>query len=63
MVPWHLYTTTTKRVDLTFTPFFERNAKTEVLIIFSEVHQMFSHFNGVLDNGDGNQIQINNGVK
>ena len=62
MAPWHLYTTATKRVDLTFTPFFERNAKTDALIIFSEVHQMFGHFSGVLDTGDGNPIQINNAI-
>ncbi len=62
MAPWRLYTTATKRVDLTFTPFFERNAKTDALIIFSEVRQMFGHFNGILDIEIGNPIEIHNAI-
>jgi hypothetical protein len=48
------------RIDLVFTPFFERAAKTDILIIKSEVHQMFGHYNGfaVLDSGE--KIEINN---
>lgn len=35
--PWKLRTAETKRVDLTFTPFFERVAKTDMVVIRSEV--------------------------
>jgi len=52
----------TNRVDLIFTPFVERNAKTDVKIIFSEVHQMFGHFNGILDIKDGNPIEIHSAI-
>ncbi len=60
MAPWHLYTTITDRVNLTFEPFFERQAKTNALIIFSEVHQMFGHFSGTLKTNEGETIQIDN---
>jgi hypothetical protein len=52
----------TKRVDLTFTPFFERVAKTDVLIIRSEVHQMIGKFNGRLKIDDGEEILIDNAI-
>ena len=58
MAPWHLHTTVSQRVDLTFEPFFERHAKTDALVIFSEVHQMFGRFSGTLDTGEGSPIQI-----
>jgi hypothetical protein len=34
------------RLDLMFTPFFERVAKSNALILKSEVHQMFGRYNG-----------------
>jgi hypothetical protein len=33
------------RMDLKFTPFFERVAKTDAVILKSEVHQMFGRYN------------------
>ncbi len=41
------------RLDLTFTPFYERVARTNLAVIRSEVHQMFGRYNGwaVLDDG------------
>ena len=46
------------RLDLTFTPFKERTAITNLGIIFSEVHQVFGRYNGraVLD--DGTTLEI-----
>lgn len=58
MAPWHLHTTTSQRVNLTFEPFFERHAKTDAVVIFSEVHQMFGRFHGTLDTGEGAPIEI-----
>jgi len=51
MRPW---TMKSDRVDLTFVPFLERTAKTNLLIIRSEVHQMFGRYAGtvVADNGE-----------
>lgn len=49
MRPW---TMRSDRVDLTFTPFLDRTAKTNLLLIRSEVHQMFGNYTGtVVDDG------------
>lgn len=55
--PWKMVSPDS-RLDLDFTPFFERVAKTDALILKSEVHQMFGRYNGwaVLD--DGTKIEI-----
>jgi len=62
MAPWRLRTTATDRVDLTFTPFYERVAKTDALIIRSEVHQMIGHFSGTLNPSRGEEIIISDAV-
>lgn len=47
--PW---TMRSDRVDLTFTPEVERTAKTNLLLIRSEVHQLFGRYAGtVIDDG------------
>ncbi len=52
MRPW-CFTDHEGRLDLTFTPFKDRTARTNLGIISSEVHQMFGRYNGrtVLDDG------------
>ncbi|MFW5713751.1 MAG: DUF2804 domain-containing protein [Brevefilum sp.] len=59
MAPWHIHSTATDRVDLTFEPFFERHEKTDALIVFSEVHQMFGRFYGSLQDEKDETIKIN----
>jgi hypothetical protein len=53
------FTDSEGRLDLVFTPFKDRTAVTDLGIIFSEVHQMFGHYNGkaVTDNGETIQIK------
>lgn len=53
MKPWH-FGDNQGRLDLTFTPFRERVARTAMGVIDSEVHQMFGRYNGwgVLDSGE-----------
>ncbi len=46
------------RLDLTFTPFLERVAKTNLLVITSEVHQMFGRYAGAIVTDDGETIAI-----
>jgi hypothetical protein len=48
------------RVDLTFTPFFERVAKTDMKLLSSEVHQMFGRYSGTVYGDDGKPVQIEN---
>jgi hypothetical protein len=53
MHPWEL-SSPDDRLRLTFEPFIERVAKTNLLVIRSEVHQMFGRFSGevVADNSE-----------
>jgi hypothetical protein len=58
MDPWHLKTSFSDQVDLTFTPFFERVAKTDLWILRSEVHQMIGKFSGTITSQDGRKFVI-----
>jgi len=55
--PWH-FTDDEKRLDLTFIPFKDRTARTNLGIIFSEVHQMFGRYNGRMTLDDGTLLEI-----
>jgi len=57
MKPWK-FSDTEGRLDLVFTPFKDRTAKTDLVIITSEVHQMFGHYNGTVVADDGEVIAI-----
>jgi len=57
MQPWK-FTDDEKRLNLTFTPFKDRTAKTNLGIIFSEVHQMFGHYNGNIKLDDGTLLEV-----
>lgn len=46
------------RLDLVFTPFFERVAKTDALVLKSEVHQMFGRYNGFVVTDEGEKLPI-----
>ena len=55
MKPWRMRS---DRVDLTFTPFLDRTAKTNLLLIRSEVHQMFGHYSGTVVDDDSTDVTI-----
>jgi hypothetical protein len=57
MRPWR-FTDDEHRLELTFTPFKDRTAQTNLGIIFSEVHQMFGHYEGRVVLDDGNPLEI-----
>ncbi len=60
MQPWHFCEDRPgSRLDLTFTPFCERVARSNLLVIFSEVHQMFGRYRGQVIADDGEVIRIN----
>jgi hypothetical protein len=46
------------RLDLAFTPFVERVARTNLGVITSEVHQLFGRYRGAARTDDGEMIQI-----
>lgn len=57
MQPWR-FRDDEGRLDLTFTPFKDRTARTNLGIIFSEVHQMFGRYNGQFILDDGTSLEI-----
>jgi hypothetical protein len=57
MQPWR-FTDDESRLDLTFTPFKDRTARTNLGIITSEVHQMFGRYNGRVTLDDGSPLEI-----
>lgn len=56
--PWK-FTDSESRLQLDFIPFRERLARTNLLVIFSEVHQMFGYYSGWVEADDGQLIEIN----
>jgi len=58
MLPWRLTTPGCPAVDLTFTPFYERVASTDMLVLRSIVHQMIGRFNGTLTDETGKKYVI-----
>ena len=59
MRPW-TFTDSDERLKLDFTPFTERVAKTNLGIIFSEVHQMLGMYSGTVRTDEGVIIKIDN---
>ena len=59
MKPWE-FTDTEKLLELTFTPFKDRLAQTNLGIITSKVHQMFGRYNGYVISDEGERIQVKN---
>ena len=57
MRPWH-FTDSEDRLDLTFTPFKDRTATTNLGVITSQVHQMFGHYSGTVVADDGERIEL-----
>jgi hypothetical protein len=58
MKPWRILTKFTGDVDLTFTPFFKREAKTNAKLVTSNVYQMVGYFNGAVILDDGSRLPI-----
>lgn len=57
MRPWKMVSPD-GRLDLEFRPFYERVAKTNVLLIRSEVHQLFGRYHGRVVADDGEEVAI-----
>jgi len=55
--PWR-FSDDEGRLDLTFTPFKDRTAKTNLGVIVSEVHQMFGHYKGRVRLDDGAWLEV-----
>lgn len=55
--PW-LFRENQGRLDLMFTPFYERVARTNLPLLSSEVHQVFGRYDGRAVTDEGEEIQI-----
>jgi hypothetical protein len=58
MKPWTITAPVSGRIDLRLVPLFERVARTNRLLIYSEFRQVFGHFSGTLVPDDGQAIQV-----
>jgi hypothetical protein len=58
MKPWTITAPVSGRIDLRVVPFFERVAKTNQLVIYSEFRQVFGRFSGTLVPDDGQAIEV-----
>jgi len=58
MAPWSIRTQGSDRVNLQFVPFFERVARTDLIVLRSEVHQMIGRFSGTVVTEAGEPIAI-----
>jgi len=59
MKPWR-FTDGEGRLELAFTPFKDRLARTNLGVIFSEVHQMFGCYRGQAITDEGERVRIEN---
>jgi hypothetical protein len=57
--PWRI-SAPSGAVDLTFTPFLERVAVSNVWLIRSEVHQLFGRYSGTITSADGERLAVRN---
>jgi len=57
MKPWS-FSSGDGRLELAFEPFFDRVATTKLLIIDSEVHQLFGKYSGTLKTDSGEKIEV-----
>ncbi len=57
MRPWRI-TDPNGQLDLTFTPFLERVATSNVWLVRSEVHQMFGRYSGHVTTAEGEVVPV-----
>jgi hypothetical protein len=53
MKPWTIKTEISRQAEIIFEPFFERVAKTNILFLGSEVHQLIGRFSGTVETAAG----------
>lgn len=58
MKPWTIMAPVSGRIDLRVAPFFERVAKTNRLVIYSQFRQVFGHFSGIIVTDSGETIDV-----
>lgn len=59
MKPWTIQSVQTDSIDLLFTPFYERKANINILVLKSQTHQLFGYFSGTVKKECGEIYTIN----
>lgn len=62
LAPWHVHDVDRRRVDLTFTPFHERAARTNLVVVASETHQCFGTWSGWMTDDTGTPVRVDGAV-
>lgn len=60
MKPWRIRTENTDRIELEFKPLYKRLARTNMVIVTSDIYQMFGCFSGSIIADEGERVNINN---
>ena len=58
LAPWQVHDRERARVDLTFTPFHERVARTSLLVVAGETHQCFGTWTGWMTTDAGERVTV-----
>ncbi len=58
LAPWRVHDRDRVRVDLTFTPFHERVARTNLLVLEGETHQCFGTWTGWMTTDAGERVSV-----
>jgi len=56
--PWTIRTPISDQIRLTFTPFYERVSKSNLIVVRSNMHQMFGYFSGTVKTEDDRAVEI-----
>ncbi len=62
LAPWHVHDVDRRHVDLTFTPFHERAARTNLVVVASETHQCFGTWSGWMTDDTGTRVHVDGAV-
>lgn len=58
LAPWRVHDRDRARIDLTFTPFHERVARTNLLVVAGETHQCFGTWTGWMTTDTGERVTV-----
>lgn len=58
MRPWKIEAPASRRVALTFTPFWERKSKIDLRLTRTEIHQLFGRFSGTIVDDSGGTLRL-----
>jgi len=59
--PWSIHATSSRAIELEFVPFYDRHAKSNLILLYSDVHQMLGRYNGTIRVGR-NAYNVKNAV-